>query len=595
MTKSLVKGANNAIFIDDIFDVYTRHAKEMAEYHGYAAPLSDAMKWYNYASRNQDSSIHETVKGEIERVYGKESKEYFVKLIQDINGKRKTEKDVLGEKIMGNYKAAAVAANIRVVLQQPTAIGRAWAVMDAKYLAQGAVTPGGVREAKQNSAIALWKSWGYYETMLGKSMKEVITGQSALPDKVKNVAMLPAGWADDVTWGALWNACKAEIKDKRKDLKVGSSEFVEAVSDRFDDVIDQTQVVDTTLNKTQYMRNSGAMAKMQTAFMAEPSKSFNMLRRAITSGSKKKIARSAAAYAITAAMTSAAAAVMDAFRDDDEYVEWGEKWKTAAQNNLKDNINPLNLFPFIKDVYPYVVLSGLRTAETAARQFGDQELASSLSEYADEYESNIFTAGRMDTAVFEQIQKFWRAMKSDKKNDWDKTIAAMSLISMATGIPLKNFSRDAEAILGTILDKRLGTSNNKNSDRIKMLYDALNGGSKEDREKLKQDIIENGGDEEYIVSSTSKIYTSNIKDYIDSGDIAAANEEIKGLYEFKKNSGQEEKKIKTSIKSSLSGRYKEQVMSGNTEIKRRLEKIKVNGEYLYDDEDFERWEDSREK
>ncbi len=122
---------------------------------------------------------------------------------------------------MGNYKAAAVAANIRVVLQQPTAIGRAWAVMDAKYLAQGAVTPGGVREAKQNSAIALWKSWGYYETMLGKSMKEVITGQSALPDKVKNVAMLPAGWADDVTWGALWNACKAEIKDKRKDLKVG--------------------------------------------------------------------------------------------------------------------------------------------------------------------------------------------------------------------------------------------------------------------------------------------------------------------------------------------------------------------------------------
>ena len=128
-----------------------------------------------------------------------------------------------------------------------------------------------------------------------------------------------------------------------------------------------------------------------------------------------------------------------------------------------------------------------------------------------------------------------------------------------------------------------------------MLYDALNGGSKEDREKLKQDIIENGGDEEYIVSSTSKIYTSNIKDYIDSGDIAAANEEIKGLYEFKKNSGQEEKKIKTSIKSSLSGRYKEQVMSGNTEIKRRLEKIKVNGEYLYDDEDFERWEDSREK
>ncbi len=113
---------------------------------------------------------------------------------------------------------------------------------------------------------------------------------------------------------------------------------------------------------------------------------------------------------------------MDAFRDDDEYVEWGEKWKTAAQNNLKDNINPLNLFPFIKDVYPYVVLSGLRTAETAARQFGDQELASSLSEYADEYESNIFTAGRMDTAVFEQIQKFWRAMKSDKRTTGTKPL-----------------------------------------------------------------------------------------------------------------------------------------------------------------------------
>lgn len=596
MTKKTVKNANNAISIGDVFDVFTKHVTDMANYHGYAVPLSDAMKWFNYTQRDENGIIQDGVKSQIQRVYGKGGNEYFVKLIQDINGAAyKGEESIYGAGLMGNYKAAAVGANIRVVLQQPTAIARAWAVMDGKYLMQGVWTPTAGREVKENSAIALWKSWGYYETMIGKTMKEVITGQSNLPEKIKNVSMAPAGYADDITWGGIWNACKAEVKDKRPELGVGSKEFLEAVAERFDEVIDQTQVVDTTLHRTQFMRKKGSLAKMQSAFMAEPSKTWNVLRNAYESKDMGRITKTAAAYVITAAATSVAAGVMDACRNGDEYKKFMEKWWEATKTNMEDNVNPLGLFPYVKEAYPYVVLAGMTAAEGAAKKAGEADLAEQIGDRKDEYEKGIFAPGRMDMQMLEQIQSLCNAVTSDTKNTWEKYLSGAALFSMATGIPLKNMMRDSEAVIGTITKKRLISSPNKNSDRIKMLYEALNGGSEEDRERYRQDILKSGEDEEYIVSSTQKIYTTNIKDYIEAGDAKSANEEIEGLRKFKKDRGIEEKKIASSIKSSISNKYKEKVLAGDEEAKEMLKKLKVDGKELYTEEDFERWEESREK
>ena len=99
-----------------------------------------------------------------------------------------------------------------------------------------------------------------------------------------------------------------------------------------------------------------------TAFMSEPTKSFNMLYRAFADAilSKQqnrkmdpKLERRAAqvtgVWILTGTTTALAAAIVDAMRDDDDK-ELGEKYVQAVGENLVDNLNPLNMIPYVKDV-----------------------------------------------------------------------------------------------------------------------------------------------------------------------------------------------------------------------------------------------------
>ena len=43
------------------------------------------------------------------------------------------------------------------------------------------------------------------------------------------------------------------------------------------EIVDQTQVVDSVLHRSQIMRSQDKLVQMATAFMAEPTKSYNLL------------------------------------------------------------------------------------------------------------------------------------------------------------------------------------------------------------------------------------------------------------------------------------------------------------------------------
>lgn len=57
-----------------------------------------------------------------------------------------------------------------------------------------------IRSHRTNSAIAKWKSWGYFETGIGQSMKNVLTDQATPLEKMTEASMWAAGKADDITW-----------------------------------------------------------------------------------------------------------------------------------------------------------------------------------------------------------------------------------------------------------------------------------------------------------------------------------------------------------------------------------------------------------
>lgn len=467
-TKSLVYKANNALVVHDIFDVFANHMTDMAKYDALALPILDAMKWYNYRERQKLENGHvvtTTVQRSLEQAYGTDANKYFTTFIKDLNGVNEGGRgEGFAKKMLSNYKVAAVAANLRVALLQPTAYVRAVGVMNPKYLAKGFSAKSGYKEAEAYSGIALWKQMGFYDTNIGRNVRDQIKNSAGVKDWIVEKAMLGAEWGDRLTWGHLWNACKAEVRDKQK---LTGDALLKATAERFREVIYSTQVVDSTMTRSQAMRATGVYGAVSTAFMSEPTLSYNLLLKAYTdytaelraTGDKKeawrnasgKIARALATYLVSAAASGLAESIVDACRDDDEYATWLEKYLSALigakyKDGKFSGVNPLesNLFMDVDILSKLPIL---------------KDFMSMISGYEND---------RMDTEWIKNLIDAYRIWdetikletgKLDKPTDvtyngnmtlYGKIYKTLKAVSQATGLPISAASREVVTLWNTI-------------------------------------------------------------------------------------------------------------------------------------------------
>lgn len=455
-TKTVQKDASNGLFIKGAFDTFTKHVTEMSAYSAFAVPITDAMKWYDaiYFDEKADGHIElSSTKQSIERAFGKGGKEYFEQFIRDLNGSTEATAGGIGEEtLIRNFKVASVGANLRVAVQQPTAYLRAASEMDMKYLAKGLLSAPASKEAIEKSAIAKWKSWGFYETNMGITMKQLITGQQTKLDWIRDKSMWLAGKGDEITWGALWNACKAEIQDKT-DLVEGTDEFDTAVADRFSEIVDKTQVVDSMLHRSQLLRDGKSFTKMVMAFKSEPTKSYNMLRNAYmdfhnnkTEENKKKLARVAITHIATSVLTAGAAAVVDSFRKDDDEKEWLELYLSAFGGNIADNVNPLSAVPYVGDILSLLNGYSVKRMDMA----GIEALINAGTAWMKFFEEFNESDSKMDFLFKNLNGKVWKLMFNSAKG-----------ISQVTGIPIANAMRTVESIFNKFSKDNLGEESNK--------------------------------------------------------------------------------------------------------------------------------------
>ena len=486
-TKQTRERAANALIVDDIFDVFTKHVTDMATYSTFTAPLSDAMKWFNHRNVEFDGDIAadtDSVQRQIELTYGKEYLEYFKKLIKDINAESVNGiESQIASTLVSKMKAASVGGNLRVAIQQPTAYIRAAAVMNPKYMAQAVFKKSAMKKAKENSAITQWKSWGYFETSIGQSMKSVITGQQSLKENIVEKSMILAQLGDDVTWGYLWNACEAEIKDKHPDVKYDSKEFIKMVANRFDEIVDQTQVVDSVLHRSQIMRSQDKLVQMATAFMAEPTKSYNLLINAVRDASEKKskssikrLGRVVTAYTATQVMNAAIVAVIDAARDleDDDKTFW-DKYIENLKGNIVDNMNPISMIPFAKDIVS--IFQGYDISRL------DMQGISKLYAGANNMRKYITDPDYREKHTFYDVAK--------------ETARGVSLV---TGIPGFNVLRDIESLYHAVTGKWLGGIIRSNTRQYQRSVDALLDGNTEEYNSIMQELSDKNVEEDKIDS-----------------------------------------------------------------------------------------------
>ena len=438
-TKGTNKNANNRVVIDSIFDVFASHTSDMAKYNALALPVLDAFKWYNYkekikvnpANKDDKRFITKGVKQDIENAYGAGAKSYIVQFIRDINGAESggiTSGERLAKKMMSNYKTAAVGANLRVAILQPTAYIRASVVIDPKYLSKAMFKKPQIEKAKETCGIALWKSMGFYDTNISKGVAEQIKHDDSWYDRTKEYSMKLAEIGDSMTWGYLYNACEAEVSEKQPGLTGKAKE--EAIAKRLREVIYATQVVDSTMTRTQMMRNRSTLNQMLTSFMSEPMVSYNVLHDCYVqyeadkrrTGSKatalkrngKKIRRAMLTYTLTTFASALAGALPDTLRDDEEEEDFATRFmENAVENAMSD---ALGMIPLLKDVFS--VMQGY-----SATRMDQQYIASAWSAW-----KNIVKAVENGEVTYKTVYSVMRA------------------ISQITGVPLSNLMRDGVAI-----------------------------------------------------------------------------------------------------------------------------------------------------
>ena len=458
-TKGTLPKANNAVMLDSVFTVYANHVNDMLTYAAWLGPMENLKRLQNYVYRDEDGQRTGTTRAVIERVFGRTGNRYLDQLADDLNqGIPASNSGNIFERLTANYKVASVSANIRVFAQQPSAVLRALdQVSPGDFLLGLARTkPGTWKKVMTYAPIARWKDWGYFDIHTGRQVRNVLLNDDKATDRVKEALMAPAGTMDSLAWSGLWNALEAETRRKHRELEAGSTAFYQAVAARFNEVIDRTQVVDGVLQRSQFMRKPDSLSKMATAFMAEPTKTYNQFMGAVydLQQAQKPKERVQAmqrmgrtCFALTASIVVNAAvgqAFIDALRDDDDDEDYwekyrqaltglegdeetlGEKLKDIASGDLASDFLPWNYIPFVKDV------------------------ASILEGY---------TAKRMD---MDSISKFIKAMTNAMKamqgdGALTRKNAVITLLAEAgrlTGWPVANIKRDIETIYRTWLNGR---------------------------------------------------------------------------------------------------------------------------------------------
>ena len=444
-TKPLAQQASNPLEVQNFVEMWAAHMEQMSDYNAFVLPIEDMTRLMNYKTEN------DTVRSVMQERYGNQVPDYILSFLRRLNGNARAEMgSALVNKLVGGAKGAAVGGNLSVASQQATAVLRAYALIDAKYLVKG-MGAGALSAAKMKKSyaeimdwapIATQKSWGYFDTNMTRGTYDRVrqTAMGKLDDALGYLSQK----GDELAFTMIWEAVKREVAAE-SGLTRGTEAYFRRCGERFTEVIDQTQVVDSIFQRTELATEKG-LARLWTSFMSEPFKQYNMLWRAgwdmkeaWRSGNKAAIrrarnqmVRSSASVVMSSVAAAAAKSLISAMRDDDDEKKekdengktvtvgvrgYGQKYWEAFLPNLLDNAT--GLLPLVGNWLGSFITGG------------------------------TYNSSSMDSALLDSITRMWQALgKGDYEMAWYR---GLQVVSNATGLGLGNAYRDGKALFTTLV------------------------------------------------------------------------------------------------------------------------------------------------
>jgi len=545
-TKSVIRGANNPFVLMDFDEVWGQHVSQMCMYNGMAAAQDNIVRLLNYKHSVSDLEPSTSVKAAFKSGYGERAFQYIDTLLSDLNGGVMIDpREGAMNSMISLFKKNAVFASMSVAIQQPSSIARAMAVMDPKYLVMTAASKRNYKELMKYSGVAIIKNIGGFDTNTGRSGADwLMTGRkSNLLEKYETAATWLPQKMDEVTWGHIWNAVKAEIADTT-DLK--GEEYYRRCGERFDEVIELTQVYDSVLTRSENMRSKSGLVKAATAFMAEPTTTLNMVVDALHNAKKdpKQLARTMGAVLASILLNNLLKAIVTAPRDKDEDRTWIEKYVKKLTEGIKNDINPMGYIPLLSDVQD--MLDGYTVEASYASTVSD---------------------------LIEAVQKAY------KDPTVDSGVDAIAAISGVFGVPTKNLVRDVRGVLNTFVNTRpLDETTKRGLTKAFEEGLGLKTALKDDIENLyKADRSGDAAQRQKMLSEIGLEYEDKVKHFLNAGydkDEAA-------------------KKARTSVKKAVTSYLKPLYQAATTtaeknKLKSLALRIYVGGKQVFNGYNFDK-------
>lgn len=439
----LKKGANTPLVLGDFTAMATGHMNAMNTYAAMVIPVENMNRVLN--RKTEIDGAVTTLRGLMAQKYGDSTKRYLETLLKDLNGGAQVDNRTGGliDKTVGMYKKGAVVVSASVVLQQWASIFRAAYMINPKYLAGATFQKRDWDELVKYSGVATIKDMGRFDVNVGvggsnwlaadaddfntwEKAKQMLNPRDWETFKTRwddAVNFLP-GWADRVTWAQIWNAVKAEQADQHPGMDKSGDAFLKMCADRFNDIINHTQVYDSTMTRSQLMRSKNALDKMATAFGSEPTVILNMVYDAIHNpaykGKRKgKIGAGIATVTLSQLAAAAMQALASAWRKDDDERKALEKFLDKWSYNFIDNMNPFTMFPYLRDMWDTFTTS--------------------------------YDVERSDMALFSELKDALTKLNNDSYSPYRKVEELAGTLAKFGGIPLKNIMRDLRSAYNAIL------------------------------------------------------------------------------------------------------------------------------------------------
>nr|DAL40367.1 MAG TPA_asm: chromosome segregation ATPase [Caudoviricetes sp.] len=359
--------------------------------------------------------------------------------------------------------------------------------------------------------------------------------------------------------------------------------------------------------------------------------------RLLMNGEKGKAAGIFASLIVNGIFTAAIRSFADAFRDDDDDKNYWEKYLQALIENSIDNINPFMLLPWFKDIYSLVfngfnvdrpdveIIGDLMTkVKKLAKVWGDE--SKNAKERAEASWDALSILADMSGVAMTSLTRDFRAIYRTIATEWQS--ATKTTTNTAADTAWKNglsrnlfktrdnkgklyyaFMNDDDTYIARTQD-RLGEKDFRrrvidglkdNDIRIAEAAAAHMDGDYEKYDSIIRDIANDGFDKEYVVAAVVSAENKALKNGADEGedidtvsqidgmtatkkDIIADVEEgnydlleeyyrLKVDYYKEKEADDPEGKAFTSVRSLLSGYYRDLYKDGDEDERDRIADI----------------------